>query len=474
MAPLADSLARIGARLNGVRGRALYPPFAALGKRLRSVSRKLRGGADPKPVTRLPAVHWSALLPANPIYLVEARKELGNVTEGELALLATAATLVPSGRDVVEIGTFDGRTTLNLAINTPPDVVVNTLDLPPEMATQYALHPSERRFVEKPQPGARFRNAAPPWRERSRADPPASRQLGDLRFLCVVRPGRARVRRRLACLRVRAGRQRHRVPAGRAERRGDLARLRRVGGRDARARGDRGAPQARPAPYRAAPAWWCGRAEARRDAAPREFCRDEVLCLVALLSFASGPALAESTNGPAAKPHVGGETKGGAACPSQDFTAFFRVFSVRADLQRKYTRLPLEYGVVDMDSANVSFKTRAIRKFEDIPQYRPENGAIFPTAAEIEEDKLEIRITTRENSASGKNAPPEKSSRAPTGRPQACILGKRIFRCITVSETRGAGFSSAYRICQPSGLVAGPHPGDRRGRGSGRNHTRPT
>ena len=165
MAAPADSLARIAARVNGVRGRALYPPFAALGKRLRSVSRKLRGGADPKPVTRLPAVHWSALLPANPIYLVEARKELGNVTEGELALLATAATLVRPGRDVVEIGTFDGRTTLNLAINTPADVVVNTLDLPPEMATQFELHPSERRFVEKPKPGARFRNAAPPWRE---------------------------------------------------------------------------------------------------------------------------------------------------------------------------------------------------------------------------------------------------------------------------------------------------------------------
>jgi hypothetical protein len=44
MAALADSLARIAARVNGVRGRALYPPFAALGKRLRSVSRKLRGG----------------------------------------------------------------------------------------------------------------------------------------------------------------------------------------------------------------------------------------------------------------------------------------------------------------------------------------------------------------------------------------------------------------------------------------------
>jgi len=60
MAPLADNLAKLSARVNGVRGRALYPPFAQLGKRLRSVSRKLRGAADLKPQTRLPPVHWSA------------------------------------------------------------------------------------------------------------------------------------------------------------------------------------------------------------------------------------------------------------------------------------------------------------------------------------------------------------------------------------------------------------------------------
>ena len=167
MAPLADNLARLSARLNGVRGRALYPRFAELGKRLRSASRKLRGRKDLRPQTRLPAVHWSELLPANPIYLVEARKEFGNVTEGELALLATAATLVQPGRDVVEIGTFDGRTTLNLVINTRPDVIVNTLDLPPETETQFDLHPSERRFVEKPKPGARFRAAQAPWSGRA-------------------------------------------------------------------------------------------------------------------------------------------------------------------------------------------------------------------------------------------------------------------------------------------------------------------
>lgn len=129
------------------------------------------------------------------------------------------------------------------------------------------------------------------------------------------------------------------------------------------------------------------------------------LWLAVLLSWACHPALAET--GPAAKAGVG-PSKESAACPSQDFTTFFRAFSVRAELQRKYTRLPFEYGVIDMDADEIEFKTRMISKFEDIPQYRPENGAIFPTAAEIEADKLEIRITTKKNSVSGRNVPPEK------------------------------------------------------------------
>lgn len=148
----------------------------------------------------------------------------------------------------------------------------------------------------------------------------------------------------------------------------------------------------------------------RRRAIGEEFVL-KYLSLVALLSFVSGPVLAENKIKPAAKPHVSGKAGESAACPSQDFAAFLRVFSMRADVQRKYTRLPLEYGVVDMDSADIDFKTRAIGTFEDIPQYRPENGAIFPTTAEMEEDrgegKLEVRIATKKNSASSKNAPPE-------------------------------------------------------------------
>ena len=160
----AETFARAGARLNGAGTRILYPPIARLGRRLRSLSRRLRGKQEPPPpVTRLPAYAWPDVIPARPIYLTETGKRLGNVTPGELAFLATAAAGVSPGSEIIEIGTFDGRTTLNLAINSPAQVSVNTLDLPRDTATQFDLVPVERQFVDKPMSGERFRKAAAPW-----------------------------------------------------------------------------------------------------------------------------------------------------------------------------------------------------------------------------------------------------------------------------------------------------------------------
>jgi predicted O-methyltransferase YrrM len=55
-----------------------------------------------------------------------------------------------------EIGTFDGRTTLNLALNSPARCRVLTLDLPPELDTAFPLAAGERHMVEKPKPGLRY------------------------------------------------------------------------------------------------------------------------------------------------------------------------------------------------------------------------------------------------------------------------------------------------------------------------------
>lgn len=53
----------------------------------------------------------------------------GNVSIEELTFIC-ALTQKLRPRAVVEIGTFDGNTTLQLALNTPPDARIFTLDLP--------------------------------------------------------------------------------------------------------------------------------------------------------------------------------------------------------------------------------------------------------------------------------------------------------------------------------------------------------
>ncbi len=112
--------------------------------------------------TQLRSAAWSDLLVRKPIGLVQTGKADGNVNLGELAVLAQAAAAIEPDRLVVEIGTFDGRTALNLAVNAPQARVI-TLDLPPEDRAAFALAPGERQYVDKPAPGARFREAAPPW-----------------------------------------------------------------------------------------------------------------------------------------------------------------------------------------------------------------------------------------------------------------------------------------------------------------------
>lgn len=55
----------------------------------------------------------------------------GNVSEKELMVLASLARSRAPKR-ILEIGTFDGNTTLQLALNTPSDAIIHTLDLPPD------------------------------------------------------------------------------------------------------------------------------------------------------------------------------------------------------------------------------------------------------------------------------------------------------------------------------------------------------
>lgn len=150
------------ARLSAIYALGLYLPCALTARQLRDRSRALRGVSKGHAM-HLPQAAWSELLGHKPIRLVETGKANGNVNLAELGVLAQAAAAMAPGALIVEIGTFDGRTTLNLAINAPDASRVVTLDLPPEDHTAFALAPGERQYVDKPPPGARFRQAAPPW-----------------------------------------------------------------------------------------------------------------------------------------------------------------------------------------------------------------------------------------------------------------------------------------------------------------------
>ncbi|HEY8165439.1 MAG TPA: class I SAM-dependent methyltransferase [Gemmatimonadaceae bacterium] len=82
----------------------------------------------------------------------------GNVTDRELIAICR---LVRQQRPqaMFEFGTFDGRTTLNMAANAPNESRVYTLDLPPQDVpeSRIPLDQQELRYASKPESGSRFK-----------------------------------------------------------------------------------------------------------------------------------------------------------------------------------------------------------------------------------------------------------------------------------------------------------------------------
>jgi predicted O-methyltransferase YrrM len=107
---------------------------------------------------RIPMVGLAELIDAVcTIQLTELSEHDGNITLQELSVI-TALVSQNAPKAIFEIGTFDGRTTLNMAINGTPDTRINTLDLPGDQLNATRLHitTSDRVFVDKPQSGERF------------------------------------------------------------------------------------------------------------------------------------------------------------------------------------------------------------------------------------------------------------------------------------------------------------------------------
>ncbi len=104
----------------------------------------------------LPEIDANDIAPERtPFVLREPHGMDGNVSLYELIVIARVAA-ARQPRRILEIGTFDGRTTLNIASNTSGEVL--TLDLPAaDVAnTGHALARGDARYVLKPGSGARF------------------------------------------------------------------------------------------------------------------------------------------------------------------------------------------------------------------------------------------------------------------------------------------------------------------------------
>jgi hypothetical protein len=108
---------------------------------------------------RLPVLPLSAVLDAQlNLTLLEPLEKAGNVTLLEMLIISSLARR-SDPPIAFEIGTFDGRTTLNIAANLPASGKVYTLDLPSSFLgrTKFKLAPDEGGFAEKEMSGTRFR-----------------------------------------------------------------------------------------------------------------------------------------------------------------------------------------------------------------------------------------------------------------------------------------------------------------------------
>jgi predicted O-methyltransferase YrrM len=135
----------------------VYLPLSSLSRSLRKFSRRLRRHRDNfLQRTGLPSVSWQSCTALSAPRVWAAKKANGNVRISELAILSALAASCENGSNLFEIGTFDGRTTLNLALSAPARCRIFTLDLPPDQATKFRIVEGERHMVRKPAPGSRY------------------------------------------------------------------------------------------------------------------------------------------------------------------------------------------------------------------------------------------------------------------------------------------------------------------------------
>jgi predicted O-methyltransferase YrrM len=122
-------------------------------------------GQPVTPVSRppaLPAVSMHQVCRFGmPIRILEPEAADGNVSLLELIVLNHfVAARAPNV--IFELGTFDGRTTINLAANAPDEAIIYTIDLPQSRLdqAQFELDPEDHKYISKEKSGVRFIDTA--------------------------------------------------------------------------------------------------------------------------------------------------------------------------------------------------------------------------------------------------------------------------------------------------------------------------
>lgn len=104
----------------------------------------------------LPEVTIESVTDKSAPKIAEAEHKNGNVSFTELQYISKIVKFYQPKR-IFEIGTFDGRTTLNMALNAP-DSEIFTLDLPAQeiAKTKFRVKTGDLEFINKNQSGIRF------------------------------------------------------------------------------------------------------------------------------------------------------------------------------------------------------------------------------------------------------------------------------------------------------------------------------
>ncbi|MFO7569021.1 MAG: class I SAM-dependent methyltransferase [Smithellaceae bacterium] len=140
----------------GFHATEIYLPVSGVTDAVRDFFRKLRRKTDGhKQKKFLSVVSWKSLIRRKSVFLQESKKCDGGVRVSELGVLCQFARHLKPGSQIFEIGTCDGRTTLNLALNAPGCCIL-TLDLPAGQETLFGTDPGERQYIDKALSGQKY------------------------------------------------------------------------------------------------------------------------------------------------------------------------------------------------------------------------------------------------------------------------------------------------------------------------------